>query len=53
MTAHSHSGNSGRELTVVYGDLPVQAPAQNSGPILDLTFMLWPRQVCDAAANFV
>ena len=51
MTAHSHSSDSGRELTVVYADLPVQAPAEDPGPILDLTFMLWPRQVCDAAAD--
>ena len=51
MTAQSHAGVSGRELTVVYADLPVQAPAEEPSPILDLTFMLWPRQVCDAATD--
>ena len=51
MTAHSHASDLARELTVVYADLPVQAPAEDPGPILDLTFMLWPRQVCDAAAD--
>jgi hypothetical protein len=49
MTAHSHSSDLGRELTVVYADLPVQAPAEDVGPILDLSFVLWPRQICDAA----
>lgn len=49
MTAHSHARDSGCELSVVYADLPVQPPAEEAGPILDLTFMLWPRQVCDAA----
>ena len=51
MTAHSHASNLTRELTVVYADLPLQAPAEDPGPLLDLTFMLWPRQVCDAAAD--
>ena len=51
MTAHSHASDLARELTVVYADLPVQAPAEDPGPILDLTFMLWPRQVCDAATD--
>jgi len=51
MTAHSHASDLARELTVVYADLPVQAPAEEPSPILDLTFMLWPRQVCDAAAD--
>ena len=27
------------------------APARIAGPILDLTFMLWPRQVCEAATD--
>jgi hypothetical protein len=49
MTAQSHAAVSGRELTVVYADLPVQAPAEDLRPILGLTFMLWPRQICDAA----
>ena len=49
MTAHSHASNLARELTVVYADLPVQAPAEEASPILDLTFLLWPRRVCDAA----
>lgn len=48
MIAHSHASDSG-QLTVVYADLPRQAPAEEPGRILDLTFMLWPRQVCDAA----
>jgi len=46
MTAHSHASNLARELTVVYADLPMHA---DPGPILDLNFLLWPRQVCDAA----
>lgn len=49
MTAHSHASDLARELTVVYADLPVQALAEEASPILDLTFLLWPRQVCDAA----
>ena len=49
MTAHSHASNLARELTVVYADLPMHAPAEDPGPILDLNFLLWPRQVCDAA----
>ena len=51
MTAHSHASDLARELTVVYADLPVQAPAEEPSPILDLTFLLWPRQVCDAATD--
>ena len=51
MIAHSHASDLARELTVVYADLPVQAPAEEPSPLLDLTFMLWPRQVCDAAAD--
>jgi hypothetical protein len=49
MTAHSHASDLARELKVVYADLPVQTPAEKSGPTLNLTFLLWPRQVCDAA----
>ena len=49
MTAHSHASDLARELTVVYADLPVQALAEEASPILDPTFLLWPRQVCDAA----
>ena len=49
MTAESHVAVLGRELTVVYADLPVQALVEDLRPILGLTFMLWPRQVCDAA----
>ena len=49
MTAHSHASDLGRELKVVYADLPVQAPAEKSAPLLNLSFLLWPRQVCDAA----
>jgi hypothetical protein len=49
MTAHSHASDLGRELKVVYADLPVQAPAEKSRPTLNLSFLLWPRQVCDAA----
>jgi hypothetical protein len=51
MTAHSHASDLARELTVIYADLPVQAPAEEPSPILDLTFMLWPQQVCDVAAD--
>ena len=51
MTAHSHASDLARELKVVYADLPVQAPAEKSVPTLDLSFLLWPRQVCDAAAD--
>src|SRR4029079_5625049 len=47
MTAHSHASDLARELKVVYADLPVQA-AEKSDPLLDLSFLLWPRQVCDA-----
>ena len=53
MTAHSHASDLARELTVVYADLPAQAPAEEPSPIFDLTFMVWPRQVCDAANDFV
>jgi len=49
MTAHSHASDLARELKVVYADLAVQAPAEKSVPTLDLSFLLWPRQVCDAA----
>ena len=49
MAAELHEAVLGRELTVVYADLPVQAPVEDVRPSLDLTFMLWPRQVCDAA----
>jgi hypothetical protein len=49
MTAHSHASDLAREIKVVYADLPVHAPADERGPILDLTFLLWPRQVCEAA----
>ena len=51
MTAPSHASDLARELTVVYADLPMQAPAEEPSSLLDLTFMLWPRQVCDAAAD--
>ena len=50
MVAHSQPRNSGRDLTVVFADLHLQPPNE-AGPILDLTFMLWPWQVCDAAAD--
>jgi hypothetical protein len=51
MTAQSHTSDSARELMVVYADLPKQAPTEPS-PIVDLTFLLWPRRVCDAANDF-
>ena len=50
MAAHLQPRNSDRDLTVVFADLHLQPPNQ-AGPILDLTFMLWPRQVCNAAAD--
>jgi hypothetical protein len=49
MTAHSQASDLAREIKVVYADLPVLTPADERGPILDLTFLLWPRQVCEAA----
>jgi hypothetical protein len=50
MPAHSQARDSGCDLTVVFADLPVPQPKE-AGPILDLTFMLWPQQVCDAATD--
>ena len=51
MTAVRMQADLGRELTVVYADLPVQVAAEELSSLLDLTFMLWlPRQVCDAAS---
>jgi hypothetical protein len=49
MIAHSHPSDLARELTVVYADFPGRAPAGEVCPILDFTFLLWPRRVCDAA----
>jgi hypothetical protein len=49
MTAHSHASDLACEIKVVYADLPVRAPTDERGPILDLTFLFWPRQVCEAA----
>ena len=49
MTAHSHASELARELTVVYADLPMQVPAEEPIPLLDRTFMVWPRQVSHAA----
>jgi hypothetical protein len=50
MTAHSQARDLGRDLTVVFADLNVEQPREDSLP-LDLTFMLWPRQVCEAATE--
>ena len=50
MPAHSHARDSDHDLTVVFADLPVPQP-KKAGPILDLTFLLWPQQVCDAATD--
>ena len=50
MPAHSPAPYSGCDLTVIFADLPVPPPKE-AGPILDLTFMLWPRQVCEAATD--
>jgi len=52
MVAPSHASDLARELTVVYADLPGQALAEECGPILDLTYLLWPGRVCDAAIDF-
>jgi hypothetical protein len=49
MAEYSHMGELARELTVVYADLSVQRRPQDIGPSIDMTFMLWPRQACDAA----
>ena len=54
---HSSSGGDGRSfasahsvrnVTVVFADL--EQPKEGR-PVVDLTFMLWPQQVCDAAAD--
>ena len=50
MAAHSQARNFHRDLTVVFADLHVQQP-KAAAPILDLTFMLWPLQVRDAAVD--
>jgi hypothetical protein len=52
MVAPSYASDLARELTVVYSDLPGQAPAAEAGPILDLTYLLWPGRVCDVAIDF-
>jgi hypothetical protein len=52
MVAPSHASDLACELTVVYADLPGQAPAEEAGPILDFTYLLWQGRVCDAAIDF-
>lgn len=51
MVALSHASDLAADITVVYADLAEQAPPQERDTNFDLTFMLWPRQVRDAATD--
>ena len=50
MTAHSRDGNSARDLKIVFADLNLKQPNE-AGPVLNLAFLFWPRQVLDAATD--
>ena len=45
---HFQERDSDRDLIVVFADLNTPQP-EEAGPVFHLTFMRWPRQVCDAA----
>ena len=53
MTAHSHASDLDRELTVVYADLPAQAPAEELSPFLDLTLCFGRGKFAMRQMNFV
>jgi hypothetical protein len=50
MSADFQARSSARDLKVVFADLQPE-PAEEAAPILDLSFMFWPRRVIEAATD--
>ena len=50
MTVHSRDGTSAGDLKIVFADLNLKQPNE-AGPVLNLAFLFWPRQVFDAATD--